>query len=63
MIEPENTAIGKDRRKARIIEDFKRFGNGGWRYSYNYVRAIFDVPEYIPNEQINKYILEKWEKE
>ncbi len=45
--------------KKEVIDGIKKVGNSTWIFNKSYVRVLFDVPDHIPDVQIDKYIMEK----
>ncbi len=49
--------------KQEVINGIKKHGNSMWIFNKSYVRVLFGVPDHIPSVQIDKYIMEQYERE
>ncbi len=49
--------------KKEVIDGIKKHGNSVWIFNKSYVRVLFGIPNHIPNAQIDKYIMEQYERE
>ncbi len=52
--------VEQEKDKKEVMSGIKKHGNSNWVFNGTYVRSLFDIPHHIPNAQVDKYIMEKY---